>query len=217
MNDVLYWLRERPWIRWVVLGLAAVVVVGLGWAGWTAWKSRYESQGSMVFTQARTLVAQAQTPGAADGARERAEKALQAVIADYPRLSSVAQAAYLLGSLRFGAAQYPQARSSFELARTKAGSGSLAALAGLNIGYCWEAEKNYEAAEKAYLSAISGAKPKDFLYEEAMVDAARAQELGGKRAEAVETYQRLLKDLPDNRRAEEIRSRVASLQTPATP
>jgi hypothetical protein len=50
-----------------------------------------------------------------------------------------------------------------------------------------------------------------------MVDAARAQELGGKRAAAVETYQRLLKDLPDTRRAEEIRSRVASLQTEAKP
>ena len=215
--NALDWLREQPWTRWVVLGLGAVIVVGLGWAGWAAWKSRYESQGSMAFAQARTLVAQAQTPGAAADARERAEKALQGVIADYPRLSSVAQAAYLLGSLRFGAAQYPQARSSFELARAKAGSSSLAALAGLDIGYCWEAEKNYDAAEKAYLSAISGAKPKDFLYEEAMVDAARVQELGGKRAAAVETYQRLLKDLPDTRRAEEIRSRVASLQTPAKP
>jgi TolA-binding protein len=215
--NVLDWLREQPWTRWVILGLGAVIVVGLGWAGWAAWKSRYESQGSMAFAQARTLVAQAQTPGAAAGARERAEKALQAVIADYPRLSSVAQAAYLLGSLRFGAAQYPQARSSFELARARAGSGSLAALAGLDIGYCWEAEKNYDAAEKAYLSAVRDAKPKDFLYEEAMVDAARVQELGGKRTAAVETYQRLLKDLPDTRRAEEIRSRVASLQSPAKP
>ncbi|MBI1725879.1 MAG: tetratricopeptide repeat protein [Candidatus Rokubacteria bacterium] len=216
--NVLDWLREQPWARWVVRGLGAVIVVGLGWAGWAAWKNRYESQGGMAFAQARILVAQAQAaPSAGADARERAEKALQGVIADYPRLSSVAQAAYLLGSLRFGAAQYPQARSSFELARAKAGSSSLAALAALDIGYCWEAEKNYDAAEKAYLSTISGAKPKDFLYEEAMVDAARVQELGGKRAAAVETYQRLLKDLPDTRRAEEIRSRVASLQSPAKP
>jgi TolA-binding protein len=171
----------------------------------------------MAFVQARALVAQAQASGAAAGDRERAEKALQGVIADYPRLSSVAQAAYLLGGLRFGAAQYPQARASFELARTKAGSGSLAALAGLDIGYCWEAEKNYEAAEKAYIAAMSGAKPRDFLYEEAMLGAARVQEIGGKRVAAAETYLRLLKDLPDSRRAEEIRARVASLQTPAKP
>jgi len=50
-----------------------------------------------------------------------------------------------------------------------------------------------------------------------MVDLARAQELGGKRTAALETYQRLLKDLPDSRRVEELRSRVASLQPAAKP
>ena len=138
-------------------------------------------------------------------------------VSEKPSVSSAAQAAYLLGSLRFSSGQYPQARSSFELARAKAGSSSLAALAALDIGYCWEAEKNYDAAEKAYLSIVNGAKPKDFLYEEALVDAARVQELGGKRAAALETYQRLLKDLPDARRAEEIRARVATLQSAAKP
>ena len=211
------WVRARHWTRWVALGLGAIVVVGIGWAGWAVWKSRYETQGNLALTQARTLAAQAQAPGAAADTRERAEKALQAVIADYPRLSSVAQAAYLLGSMRFGEARYPEARASYEVALAKAGSSSLAALAALDIGYCWEAEKNYAAAEKAYQSVINGAKPKDFLYEEAMVDIARVQELGGKRAAAIETYQRLLKDLPDTRRAEEIRSRVASLQPAVKP
>jgi len=215
--NVLDRLREHPWTRWVVLGLGTVIVVGLGWAGWAAWKDRYEAHGSAAFAQARALVAQAQAPGAPADARARADKALQDVIADYPRLSSVAQVAYLLGSLRFAGAHYPQARSSFDLARARAGSSSLAALAGLDIAYCWEAEKNYEAAEKAYLSAINGAKPNDFLYEEALIGAARSQDLGGKRAAALETYQRLLKDVPDTRRAEEVRSRVASLRPPAKP
>ena len=211
------WLRAQPWTRWAIFGLAMVIVAGLGWAGWAAWKTRYEAQGGLAFAQARALVGQAQAPDASADSRERADKALQAVIADYPRLSSVAQAAYLLGSLRFAATQYSQARASYELARAKAGSSSLASLAALDIGYCWEAEKNYDAAENAYQSAISGVKPQDFLYEEAMVDKGRVQELGGKRAAAVETYQRLLKELPDSRRAEELRSRVASLQPAAKP
>lgn len=215
--SVLDRFRAQHWTRWAVLGLGVAIVVGIGWAGWAAWKSRYEAQGAMAFAQARALVAQAQAPGAAADTRERAEKALEALIADYPRLSSVAQAAYLLGSMRFGAARYPEARASYEVARARAGSSSLAALSALDIGYCWEAEKNYDAAEKAYQSVISTAKPKDFLYEEAMVDIARVQELGGKPAAAIETYQRLLKDLPDTRRAEEIRSRVASLQPAAKP
>ena len=210
-------LRAQPWTRWVIFGLAVVIVAGLGWAGWAAWNTRYEAQGGLAFAQARAFVGQAQTPDAPADARERADKALQAVIADYPHLSSVAQAAYLLGSLRFAATQYSQARASYELARAKAGSSSLASLAALDIGYCWEAEKNYDAAENAYQSAISGVKPQDFLYEEAMVDKGRVQELGGKRAAAVETYQRLLKELPDSRRAEELRSRVASLGPAAKP
>ena len=213
----LEWLRDQRWARWAALGLGAVIVVGIGWGGWAAWKTRYEAQGGMALAQARTLVAQSQARGAPADTRERAEKALQAVIADYPRLSSVAQAAYLLGSMRFSAGQYPQARASYELARAKAGSPSLGALAALDIGYCWEAEKNYMAAEKAYQSVISMAKPKDFLYEEGRLGVARSQELAGKRAAAVETYQRLIKDLTDTRRAEEIRSRVASLQPAARP
>ena len=211
------WLRAQPWTRWVIFGLAVVIVAGLGWAGWAAWKTRYEAQGGFAFAQARALVGQAQAPDAPADSRERADKALQAVITDYPHLSSVAQAAYLLGSLRFAANQYSQARASYELARAKAGSRSLASLAALDIGYCWEAEKNYDAAENAYQSVINGVKPQDFLYEEAMVDKARVQELGGKQAAAVETYQRLLKELPDSRRAEELRSRVASLQPAAKP
>lgn len=211
------WLRAQAWARWVVLGVASAIVVSLGLAGWTAWRSRHEAQGSMALAQARPLVAQAQAPGASVETRERAAQALQGVIGDFPRSSSAAQATYLLGGLRFAAGQYAQARSSFELARAQARSASLVAAAGLDIGYCWEAERNYGAAEKTYLSLVNGAKTQDFLYEEALLGAARVQELAGKPGEALATYERLLKDVPGSRREDEIRSRVANLQTHAKP
>jgi tetratricopeptide (TPR) repeat protein len=210
---LLEWLRSRHAVKWAVAGGLAVLVIGLIWGGWALWKTRYEAQGSIALTQARALAAQSQAPGASPETRQRAED----VIAEYPRLSSVGQAAYLLGSLRFANAQYASARAAFEIARDKAGSPTLAALAALDVGYSWEADKNYPEAEKAYQSAISSAGPKSFLYEEAMLDIARVQDLGGKREAAVETYQRLLKDLPDSRRAEEFRSRMASLQTTPKP
>jgi tetratricopeptide (TPR) repeat protein len=210
-------IRERRPLLWALWAVAAVAVIGVVWGGWALWKTRYEAQGAIALTQARALATQSQAPGASPETRQRAEKALQDTITEYPRLSSVGQAAYLLGSLRFANGQYASARSAFELARDKAGSPTLAALAALDVGYCWEGEKNYDAAGKAYQAAISGSSPKSFLYEEAMLDIARAQDLGGKRAAAIETYQRLLKDLPDSRRAEEFRSRMASLQSPAKP
>ena len=211
-------VHERPALRWVLWAVAGLAVIGIVWGGWALWKTRYEAQGAIAFTQARTLVMQAQAPGASADARQRAEKALQDVIAEFPRLSSIDQAAYLLGGLRFANAQYTSARTAYQMARDKAGSRTLAALAALDIGYTWEAEKNYTEAEKAYRSAISGADPKSFLYEEAMLAIARAQDLAGNRQAAIETYQRLLKDVPDSRRAEEFRSRMASLQgAPAKP
>lgn len=210
-------LRSRDWAAWALLAAGVVVLAGLGWGGWAMWKTRYEAQGALALAQARSLAMQSQAQGAPAEAAQRAEKSLQEVIADYPRLSSVGQAAFLLGSLRYAGGRYAEARQSFELARTKAGSPSLAALAGLDIGYAWEAEKNYEAAEKAFQSVVSASKPKDFLYEEALIDVGRSQELGGKPAAAVETYQRLLKDLPDSRRADELKSRLARLQAPAKP
>jgi len=217
VSDLLAVLRASRWGRRVGLALIILAVVGLGWGGWMLWHTRAESHGAVALAQARFLLAQAQTPNAAPEAKERAQKALEDVVAEYPRLSSGAQAAYQLGNLRFAAGQYPQARAAFQVARSRARSASLASLASLGIGFTFEAEKNYEAAEKSFAETVKGASPKDFLYEEAMSDMARVQELGGKRAAALETYQKILKELPDGRRAEELRARVASLQSPVKP
>ena len=210
MSELLAVLRASRWGRWAGLAFIVLAVVGLGWGGWMLWTTRAESHGAVA-------LAQAQTPNAVPEAKERAQKALEDVVAEYPRLSSGAQAAYQLGNLRFAAGQYPQARAAFQVARSRARSASLASLASLGIGFTFEAEKNYEAAEKSFAETVKGTSSKDFLYEEAMSDMARVQELGGKRAAAVETYQKILKELPDGRRAEELRARVATLQSPVKP
>ena len=217
MSELLAILRASRWGRWAGLALIILAAVGLGWGGWMVWSTRAESHGAVALAQARFLLAQAQTPNAVPEAKERAQKALEDVVAEYPRLSSGAQAAYQLGNLRFAAGQYPQARAAFQVARSRGRSASLTSLASLGIGFTFEAEKNYEAAEKSFAETVKGAGPKDFLYEEAMSDMARVQELGGKRAAALETYQKILKELPDGRRAEELRARVATLQSPVKP
>jgi len=43
------------------------------------------------------------------------------------------------------------------------------------------------------------------------VDRARTQELAGRKDEAVETYRRILKELPQARRGEEVRARLMRL------
>ena len=55
--------------------------------------------------------------------------------------------------------------------------------------------------------------PKAFLYEDTLMALARVQELGGKSGAAIETYQRLLKELPDTRRADDLKTHLANLKS----
>jgi tetratricopeptide (TPR) repeat protein len=63
----------------------------------------------------------------------------------------------------------------------------------------------------AYEAAARGLDPKQFFFEEGLLDLARAQALAGRPAEARATYERVLKDAPETRRAEDIRGRIAAL------
>ena len=92
-------------------------------------------------------------------------------------------------------------------------TGTLRALSALGVAYTWEAEKNQAKALAAYEAALAGRGPKDFLFEELLMDLARVQEFGGQPQAAIATYERLLKDVPDSRRADDVRSRIATLKS----
>ena len=166
-----------------------------------------------ALVEATRLAQQAEGPQATAEARANAITALEAVVTEYPRLTAVSQASYQLGNLKYVAGQYIQARSAYEIAVAKSSPGSIRTLAAMGVGYTWEAEKNYANAAAAYAVAIKGLGAKDFLYEEALMAGARAQELSGKPDMALDIYQRLLRDLPDTRHADDLRNRVASLRS----
>lgn len=204
--------RQRA-LRIGLLAAGVVAVVAtLALGGWFWYRSQ-DSRGLMALAEASNLAQQAQGPGATVEARERAVKSLEAVVSGYPRLSAAGQAAYQLGNLRYAAGQYPAARGAYEAALAKGASGTVRTLAALGIGYTWESENSYDKASSAYEAAARSIGSKDFLYEESMMGLARAQELGGKPSAAIDTYKRLLKEVPGTRRGSEIQSRVASLQS----
>ena len=153
------------------------------------------------------------TPQAAPDARAKAIAALEAVLRDHPRFSGAAQAAYQLGNLRYASGAYAQARGAYEVALAKGGPASLRALSAVGIGYAWEAEKNYANGATAYEAALRAMVAKAFLYEDTLMALARVQELGGKPGAAVETYQRLLKEMPDTRRADDLKAHLADLKS----
>ena len=205
------WLASRG----ARLGLkvaGVVLAVGiLGGAAWL-WLRAEDSRGLVALAASSELVQQADGPQATSEARARAIDALQSILAQHSRSSAAVQAAYELGNLQYQAGDYGAARGAYEIALAKGAAGSLRTLAASGVGYTWEAQKNYANALTAYEAVTRAVPPKQFFFEDALLDLARAQALAGKPADAVATYERLLKEAPDTRRAPDIRARIAELQ-----
>jgi len=193
-----------------IAGVGLVVAV-LGVAGWL-WLRAEESRGQAALAASADLVAQADGPQATADARAKAIASLQTVLAQHGRSSAAVQAAYELGNLQYQAGDYAAARGAYEVALAKGAAGSLRTLAASGVGYTWEAQKNYANAVTAYEAVTRAVPPKEFFFEDALLDLARAQALAGKPADALATYERVLKDVPETRRAPDIRARIAELQ-----
>ncbi len=206
-------LADSRLARWGLLAGGALLVLALvGFGGWT-WYQSQQGQGAAALAAAVELAQKALAPGATPELRAQAAQALEAVIAQHPRYAGLPEAAYRLGNVRYDAREYAAARGAYQVALAKGATGAIRLLAASGIGYTWEAEKDYAKAQTAFEAALAGLGPKDFLYEGLLLDVARTQEFGGRRDAALETYRRLLKDVPDSRRADDIRTRIASLQS----
>ena len=186
--------QDSRWLRLALQIGAGVIVAAVLVGGGMVWYRSQQAKGLVAVADASALAQQAFGPQATPEAREQAIKALESAISEYPRAAAVQQAAYELGNLRYSLRQYPQARGAYEMAVAKGGSRSVSTLSAMGIGYTWESEKNYANAAQAYESVLKGLKPKEFMYEEALIAKARAEELAGKPAAAIEIYERLLRE-----------------------
>jgi len=207
------WPPELPSTRTVLIaGLIAMVVALAGVGGWAWWDA---SQRRVLAAHAEVMirVQPALAPEATAAAKAAATRELEQLLARYPSARTVPEAAYELGNVRFAAGQYAAARSAYELASQRGAPGLVHALARAGVARTWEAERDFARAADAYTALAKELQPRSFLYEDALMDQARALELAGKKDEAIATYQRLLKELPTARRAEDVRSRLASLGT----
>ena len=205
--DRLAFLDRRTVVTAALVVVAAAVIAGGIWF----WLSAEERRASAAYASAMVRLGTARARNAPPEARATAARELETALSSYPSATMAAQAAFELGSLRFADRQYAQARSVWEVAVARAGSPTLRALARAGIGGTWEAERNFANAIQAYQAALGDLKPKAFLYEDTLIDLGRAQELAGKKDDAVATYRRLLKDVPQTRRGEDVRARLASL------
>jgi tetratricopeptide (TPR) repeat protein len=189
----------------------AVVVLAVAGTGLWWWSRVQEQRVLEAYAQVFILVEPTREPGASAEDRATAISALEGVLALHPAGNPAARAALELGNLRFAERQYDRARTAWEIALARGGSRTVQTLARAGIAASWEAEGDFRQAVAAFRTAVESVGPQDFLYDQLLVDLARAQELAGLRDEAVETYRRLLTEVPTSARADDVRIRLAAL------
>jgi len=200
-----------PSRRTLLLLAGALLLVVAGGAAGTMWYIRGERAAASAYAEALTQVQMSRTNAAAPESAGAAARQLEATLQQYPSARLASDAAYELGNLRYAERQYPAARSAYEVALAKGATPTIRTLSRMGLAYTWEAEKDFARAADAFQAALTSAGPDDFLSEELGLGLARAQELAGRREQAIETYRRLLKASPRAIRAEEVRARLASL------
>lgn len=209
------WPSTLPSTRTLIVVGLVVVGVALaalgGWAWWDAHQRRILAAAAEVMARAQA----AEAPDATAEARQAAARDFEQLLQRYPSARFVPTAAYELGNLRFAAGQYAAARAAYEISLQHGGAGLVGAMSRAGLARTWEAERDYVRAAEAYGALVQHLDPRSFMYEDALIDRGRMLELAGKKAEAIEVYQRLLKEIPTAKRSEDVRSRLASLGTAA--
>jgi tetratricopeptide (TPR) repeat protein len=194
----------------VIAGVALLVLVALGAGGWY-WHTVSQRHAMVAYADALTRAQPALSGQASADARATGIRELESALTQSPSGPGAAQVAYELGSLRYDAQQYAQARGAWDLAVAQGAPRTLKALSLGGVAYTWEAERNYAKAVDAFKIALTGLGPKDFYYEELILGLGRTQELAGQKADAIATYRRALGELAQSRRLEEIKARLAAL------
>jgi tetratricopeptide (TPR) repeat protein len=209
------WPPAAPSARTVVIGVLVLTGVALAAFGGWAWRDAHQRRTLAAAAGVMARVQAAQAPEATADAKLAATRDLEQLLQQYPSARIIPEAAYELGNLRFAAGQYAPARAAYEIALQRGAHGLVAAMAQSALARTWEAERDYARAADAYAALAKQLDPRSFLYEDALIDQARALELAGKKAEAIAAYQRVLKELPTAKRSDDVRSRLASLGTTA--
>jgi tetratricopeptide (TPR) repeat protein len=200
-----------PERRTLVIAGTVLVVALLGATGGWLWYAAQQREVATAYAATVTRLAAARAPQAPAEARVAAGAELEQLIARHPSAPAVGEAAYELGNLKYEAKQYAAARSAYQVALARGVPGTLRTLSRAGIAHTFEAEREYAKAIEAYQALIKDLRPKDFLYEDTLMDLARTQELAGHKSQAAETYRRVLKDVPASRRAEVAKMRLAAL------
>jgi tetratricopeptide (TPR) repeat protein len=197
--------------RAVIAGALVALAVGVLVAGAWWWSAQQARRAEAAYAGALAKLERGSRGELEPGIRAAVAAELEAALAQHPGAATAPLAAYELGNLRFAAREWARARGAYELAIARGAPPTVRRLARAGVAYTWEAEGDHARAVDAFRTALAGLKPGDFMYEELLLDLARAQEAAGRRDDAVATYRRFLEEVGKSTRADEVRRHLVRL------
>src|SRR4029453_5000310 len=147
----------------IIAGAAALAIIALAGGGWY-WHPVSQRPAMAAYAAAMTLAQPAMSAQGTSDARATGIRELETALTQYPSGPGAAQVAYELGSLRYDAQQYAQARGAWELALAQGPPRTLRTLSQGGVAYTGEAERNYAKAVDALKTRRTGLGPKDLYY-----------------------------------------------------
>lgn len=205
------WCKEnRTKVAAAVLGVAAVVAIGIGTSAYLRWEENKSARELWPhLNRAREFLL---TPSEADPEKLAAlEQFLAAHVNMHPSTRAAVYARYYLGSIAFFRGKYDLAAAQFRGGyETGKEEGILKYL--LREGYArsLEAKGDYAAAAAAYRAAQAFADAE--MKAQSQVGEARVLSLSGKKGDAVALYRQLLKDSPDARVRDLVEIKLAQME-----
>lgn len=199
-RKALLWFLENQ--KTFYVALACVALLAAGFVGYRMWEERARERASLAYGLARTA--------APDGKGEAVERALERVIADYPRSRPGVLARLHLATLLRERKDYPGARAHYALvASGGASSASDKELARRGTASVLMLEGDCGEAIAVWRSILEQGSL--FAPEDLYLSVAACQEKMGREEDARKTYEALSKKHPESPfLSERIRSKLSA-------
>ena len=205
------WVRQR---RELVIGsILAVVVLIAGIGIWGGIRARANANANQLITQAMSSYAQYQSATDPKDREQSAQKTMETLdnlIKAYGDTRLGREGRFLKGSFLYSQDKFADAQKAYDeylKAAESGGSSAEKARGEIALGYAYEnetfwltdnsaRENSLKAARTHYDRAVAIAPAKSYLQYYAMLGQARVAELTGQDQQAIEIYDRIVKERP---------------------
>ncbi|MEW6440925.1 MAG: tetratricopeptide repeat protein [bacterium] len=200
--------REALW------ALAGVMVLAVAISVWRVHAQNQEKKARELLAESQQLlgaISQEREENASGQNEAAAAEVLQRLVKDYGGTRAAQTARLLLGELYYRQNDFGKAIDTYKAFLDEDGDvPELTALAWESLGYCYEAQENYEEAASCYEKASRAAS--SFHPGDALLGLARSQEKLGKLEQAADAYRKLTADYPQHPSADQARAGLSRIE-----